>query len=315
MKISNVSIKNFRAIKKQPNIDFKKLTMLIGDNGCSKTTILEAIHYCLSPSFLEDRIKPTDFYIGTDEPIEIVVEFDDNFGAILYDGYDPKEEICRKVFLQIKKRDKASAKAFSDGFVVTHYVVPERDKNDEKGWVLERMGGKSDFKFSERALSFSSGVETKGLPRSFYYNKERDKQVYRGFKTSINRIFEDFNWRFARGLRKENADLEEGQEKFVHRKVAIEKEIKGKVDDKMESTIREMNKKLTSLGLHEVDVSIFDGATPFDSAFLHQKVEELELPISNLGSGVEMIVSLMLLETLSALTKVDFLVIIDEPEI
>lgn len=313
MKISTVSIKNFRAIKELKEIDFKKLTMLIGDNGCSKTTILEAIHYCLSPSFLGDRIKPTDFYNGTDDEIEILVEFDDTFSVKLYDGYDVKEEICESVILKIKKRDKAAAKkAFSDGVVLQHYCVPSRPKDTANEWIIGRKNG-GDFKFTERQLTFP--IETDNLPKTFYFGKDRDKQIHRGFNTSINRVFDDYNWRFARELRKENLALKDSDESFIDRKIALEDEVTDKVDEKLKTTLDALNSRLHSLGLSEVDISIFDASTPFDSAFLRQKAKELEIPVSNLGSGIEMIISLLFLETLSSMSKEHALIIIDEPEL
>lgn len=36
--------------------------MIIGNNGTNKTNILEALNFALSPTYLANRIKPTDFY-------------------------------------------------------------------------------------------------------------------------------------------------------------------------------------------------------------------------------------------------------------
>ena len=50
MKLQKIYIKNFRGIK-EVFIDFRgKTNLLIGDNGCGKTTILEAVDLCLSSS-------------------------------------------------------------------------------------------------------------------------------------------------------------------------------------------------------------------------------------------------------------------------
>ena len=66
--IKKVKIENFRAIKNQ-EINLKNYNIIIGNNGTGKTSVLEAINYALSSSYLSGRIKHTDFYNGEDKPI------------------------------------------------------------------------------------------------------------------------------------------------------------------------------------------------------------------------------------------------------
>ncbi len=114
MKINKLTISNFRGIKNQ-SLNSKELSIFIGDNTTGKTSIIEAINYTFSPYFLAGRIKHTDFYKGSDDPIVIQIEFDTNFTASLPDGYTAQKVECNGVYLEIKKRDKAAAgKAFSD---------------------------------------------------------------------------------------------------------------------------------------------------------------------------------------------------------
>jgi predicted ATP-dependent endonuclease of OLD family len=108
MKIERVTIKKFRGIDELTNLQLKSLSILIGNNGTCKTSILEAIHYTLSPSFLAGRIKHTDFYRGLDNPIEIEVKLSEKFKALLPDGYQYQEVECDGVCLRIKKRDRAA---------------------------------------------------------------------------------------------------------------------------------------------------------------------------------------------------------------
>lgn len=201
MKIQSVTIKNFRAIKEQ-QFNTKELSILIGNNGTGKTSVLEAINYVLSPYFVSGRIRPTDFNNGTNNPIVLEVEFDNPFIAELPDGYGTRKIECNRVRLEVKKRDRATPnKAFSDGFVTSHYVVPIKEKTNESGWSIKRKSGTS-FKFSERHLALPN-VQTESLPRAFYFNKNRGQQLKRGYNSSISSVFEDFNWRFLRTLRKE----------------------------------------------------------------------------------------------------------------
>ena len=144
--------------------------------------------------------KHTDFYKGEDVEIKIILEFNENFKIFLPDGYTKQEVECNKVCLEIKKRDRATPKkAFSDIVVVSHYVLPNREKDNENGWEITRGTG-TKFKFDERQLSFP--LESEGLPKSFYFPKNREKQLQRGFNSSISSVFEDFNWRFNKEIKK-----------------------------------------------------------------------------------------------------------------
>jgi predicted ATP-dependent endonuclease of OLD family len=312
MKIKSVTIKNFRAIKEQ-QFNTKELSILIGNNGTGKTSVLEAIHYALSPYFVSNRIKPTDFHNGSNDPIVIELEFDYSFIAELPDGYTTQKIECNKIHLEIKKRDKAAPnKAFSDGFITSHYAVPINAKANEKGWSIKRKGN-TYFKFTERHLVLSN-IQTEKLPRSFYFNKNREQQLKKGYNSSISSVFEDFNWRFLKTLRKD--EKPEMDDDFITRKTAIENEILEKIDDKaIKKSFQELNRKLQQFGLDDSRISFIDGHAPFDSAFLSQSVGSLDLGIANLGSGIEMIISVLFLETLASLSKENIIILIDEPEL
>ncbi len=59
--IKSLKIENFRGIQSL-ELNFTDLNMIIGNNGTNKTNILEALNFALSPTYLANRIKPTDFY-------------------------------------------------------------------------------------------------------------------------------------------------------------------------------------------------------------------------------------------------------------
>ncbi len=314
MKIKKISIENFRGIEKLKDFELKDLSLLVGENGTSKTSILEAINFCLSPYFLSGRIKNTDFHKGEDVEIKISLEFDESFKIFLPDWYTKQEVACDKVFLEIKKRDRSAPnKAFSDIVVASHYVLPNREKDNTQGWEIIRWTG-TKFKFDERQLSFP--VESEGLPKSFYFPKNRDKQLQKGFNSSVSTVFDDFNWRFNKEIRK----IETGDnfiwENFTTQKNNFEANILGKIDEaSQEKTFQTLNNKLIEFGLPKADLSLIDCNAPFDSAFLSQKLNNLDLPVSQLWSGVEMMISLLFLETMAEISKEAIVILIDEPEL
>ncbi|MDR2406681.1 MAG: hypothetical protein LBE13_00995, partial [Bacteroidales bacterium] len=77
----------------------------IGNNGTGKTSVLEAIHFALSPYYLSGRIKHTDFFNGTNEPIIIEIEFADIFNILIPDGFAEQTVVCKKIHLEIKERE------------------------------------------------------------------------------------------------------------------------------------------------------------------------------------------------------------------
>lgn len=311
MKIQTVTIKRFRGIEELNGFTLKSLSLIIGNNGTSKTSIIEAINYALSPSFLSGRIKHTDFFKGLDDAIEVMLKFSEKFKALLPDGYQNQEVECNGVYLRVKKRERpANGKAFADVVVVEHYVIPVMERTNERGWEIKRKSGNSFFKFDERLLSFP--VETVGLPRSYYYGKNRDRQLQKGFNSSISSVYDDFNWRFLKEIRKETPQ----PSKFYKNKQHFEQEIFTKVDEKeVNKTFNTLNEKLKALGIKPISLSFIESNAPFDNAFLNQLVDNIEIPVSQLGSGIEMIISLLFLETLASLSKDKFIVIIDEPEL
>lgn len=85
--IKELNIKNFRGLESLEKIECDAFNIFIGDNGTSKTTILEAINHAFSPNFIAGKIKHTDFINGTDENIETYLQFTDSIEVELPDGY------------------------------------------------------------------------------------------------------------------------------------------------------------------------------------------------------------------------------------
>lgn len=309
MRVKAVKIQNFRGIE-DAVYEFNAFNVLIGDNGTSKTTILEAINYCLSPSFVSTRVKYSDFHKGNNTPIKISVLFDEEFGVTLLDGYGTQPFKCKGVFLSIKKRDslKGITKAFTDGFVIRHCLIPavERPDPSKSEWIITRKSG-SQMVVTERHLSEALSQ----MPyRTFYYDKNRERQLQKGFNSSITSVYDDFNWRFVKNTRN-------GEE--THPIYAaldnVEKMIVDSIDENaIDKTLTELNKKLQDIIGDKISMSFIDRFEPFNNADFCKTVGEINLETSQLGSGIDMLVSLMFLETLASLAKEQFTILIDEPE-
>ncbi len=310
--IKTITIKNFRGIENK-TIELNNLTMLIGDNGTNKTSILEAINFAFSPSFLSGRIKHTDFKDGNNNSIEIVIEFENNFKVSLPDGYTSQEVECNKIILTINKREKKSpGKVLSDLVTIEHIVLPDskiKKLNDK--WSIERKGG-NEFKFDKRLLSFNV-FQSDDLPRTFYFNKERDKQIHKGFNSSFSAFVDDLNWRYSK------ATKEISNSNFISELFTKIDEIENNIINlskvEQHDVIKEFNKRLKDMGLDDTDFSFIDKSAPFDQVFLSKKMNFLNLPLKYLGSGIEMIYSILFLDALASLSRENLIILIDEPEL
>jgi len=305
--IKSITIENFRGIQNLI-LTFDALNIFIGNNGTNKTAILEAINYAFSHSLLSGRIKPTDFHKGLNNQIRIEVELNNPFNVSLPDGYTNQQIECNKIELTIKKREKKSpGKVLSDLVVVEHIVLPviPAQKNKEE-WIFKRKTG-TVFKFGKRLLSFNV-FESEEIPRSFYFNKEREKQLYKGFNTSFSSIIDDFNWRF---IKKSSAADNELFEKIDE----TENEIINLVRVDEHDVMKEFKERIKKFNLEEVSFAFIDKGSPFDQSFLSKKFQKLNLPAKYMGSGIEMIYSILFLEALASLSREKVIILIDEPEL
>jgi predicted ATP-dependent endonuclease of OLD family len=309
MKIDTVYIKNFRSIE-EAHVSLKDISIFIGNNGTGKTSILEAIHFALSPYYLSGRVKYTDFFNGIDEPIIIEIEFTNVFNILIPDGYTEQTVVCKKIRLEIKKRERATPnKSFSDGYTISHWYVPVNPKSSDSGWEQLRKSSSSKFQFTERSLALNyAKLDTE--VKSFYFNRNRTMQLKKGYNSSITSLFDDFNWRFLNGLKKNEND-------FFTNKDNLENQIMSKIDDKtIKKSLQVLNERLSQFALDKIDISFIESQAPFNSAFLSKTAEGvLSLNVDSLGSGIEMLISLLFLETMASLSKANIIIIIDEPEL
>lgn len=307
MKIKSVSIKNFRGIEDQ-TFECDNLNLIIGDNGTCKTSIIEAINLCLSSSYAASRLSIEDFFGCTDNDIEIKITFENNFMVQIPDGYTTQDIECNGIILIAKKRERAApGKAFNDLVVAEQYYLPVQTKSGT-GWSIQRQSG-NRMNITERQLATS--YASAEIPKSFYYGKNRDRQLQKGFNSSMSNILDDLNWRFEKKQRsKPDAD------KFKHKRKETEDYVFDNTDgDTLNKTIVETNRTLSSLNIPEIDISLIKTLTPYDNSEIVKRFDGFELPVNKIGSGIEMIIALVFLETLAKISRSEICIIIDEPEL
>jgi len=317
MLIKEIVIENFRCFK-NITIELEQLSILVGENGVGKTSILEAINYGLSPYFLSSRLNSSDFSFKTEDPFTISLYFDETFNATLPDGWTTQDIPCNGISLAAKKRQKATAgKAFSDGYTTSHYLIPDIThpsirKIDEDKWSIPRKSSDSQpFNFTSRSLIVGN-VESTNLPRCFYFDKNRENQSKIGFNSTLQKISDDFNWRFRNKLPEIKADF------LAHWNKLYELIINNVGDKQIKSTIKPLKTKLKEIlgdKFENLELSLILLEEPFSKSFFSIREGIHQLEKSNLGSGISMILTVVFLDIISNLSKEKLTILIDEPEL
>lgn len=316
MIIKNLTLENFRCFKKLDS-SLEQLTAIVGENGVGKTSILDSIHFALSPYYLSSRVDISDFNIENDGEITIKIEFENSFTAELPDGWYSREVPCIGVALTIKKRERASpGKAFSDGFTTNHLLIP--DDNDPKitrsgnNWSMPRkMDDSQPFKFTARHLRISNAEDTE-LPRSFLFDKNRENQSKVGFNSTLQRLTDDFNWRFRKKLEEIEEPLLQGWEELYS---LI---INNVGDSQLRSTIKPLRERLTELineEFKDLELSPFVLKEPFAKSFFSLRKGLHQIERDSMGSGISMFLTFLFLDIISNLSKEKLVIMIDEPEL
>lgn len=302
MFISKLSIKNFRLFDdtkeheiKDFNIpngkdDGSGLTVFVGENGCGKTTILDAISSAIL-EYKADSFNISDMS-NPNTNTEIKIFSDKDFNV---QGTFPNTNFLAKGFIFTgKTRNKGS-----NSYLVTSVVC---DQQFLKSDPLKPKDGSPDLRLSvNNPFSGKRFNDTDIL----YLDRNRLFQTRTGTynTTRFDRIMEDFNFQYNKGT--ENI---EDLNQSLNEKVK-----KGKIENKyLETAIDEFEK----ISNYRVQLDFIDNYKPFKNAnFVIKKDNNQQISLSNLGSGYEMIFSLIYSYHMSEQNKKNMIILIDEPEL
>jgi len=332
VKITKAVIKNYRLFGDPVTIDFPSTyTSLVGKNGNGKTTVLEAINLATSFYFVGSKISEDDFNDDAKD-IEIEIELDDFFFIDIPDGYQTRRLPSKIIKFVVKHREKAApGKAFSEPYVANHYAIPyefsDKDKLSihDKSKIPKSLTKEGELKYkyqrdtspnsgqvSERLLAVSNNLEN--FPNIFYFPKNREKDLKRGYFTTFQKITDELNWRFFKDYAKGGE-----RESYITRWENIYTSIIDKVDDPKQSKIvhplKDKLKNILGEKFDKFEISIFDLKQPFEQAFFSLRDKDKIISLSKLGSGELMIITYFLLRLTSELSKEKIIFLIDEPEL
>ena len=171
-----------------------------------------------------------------------------------------------------------------------------------------RSGQIREASFPNYSLSFNLN-RIKGLAKSYYLSKERDKDVVGGYSL-IAKILTDLHWRYKK--KKANSNSNSIQQEYDTLAVSLRN-----IVDEKEVLIKKINEKVKSICCDNKDFQIdfVDIDQPYKSAFVSKKEGEKLLLPDNLGSGFNILIAYALFAYVADQEKIPIVLIIDEPEL
>jgi len=338
MKITKVIVENYRLFNVKTSLDFESLCALVGENGTGKTSILEAISLATSKYYVTSRLGEGDF--SNDDNIRIRLEFDKPFISVVPDGWYDLHVPCKEVVLVIGRRKQSAAgKALNDDFTVNHFTVPvlyedvssttlelpegalqdrlplaiktstENNEPTYKYTLIRNNDKQTTKNLDTRSLQITN--ELIGFPNVFYFEKDREKEIRKGYGSLTSKIIQDLNWRYRK-------DFVEGD--AVPLWEPYYQNVVDAVEDKKRNRILiPLQEKMVDFFGEEyrnLELSLLDIVRPFSDAYfsLREPTHAKQIAGAYLGSGETMILSYYLLRVISELSKEEIIFLIDEPE-
>lgn len=302
MFIKKVTAQNFRLFKNEKvfevdnlnipdNTEGSGLTLFVGENGCGKTSLLDALALPLL-SFKADSFSLDDFF-NPDEKTNIQVFSEKDFN---FKGTTPNQKTPYKgkgfIFeAGIRLREN---KSYLSSIVVSdqRYIRADGETKPEDGKPDLRVSVNNPWsgsRFNENDILFLDKNRTYQI-RSGTYNPTR-----------FDRLMEDFDFQY---IKQEESPID-CNEKIKDVSNTIENQFLTKAIEKFQEISGE-----------KILLSYINNWTPHSKAFFGvTKENKQHVLLDNLGSGYEMIFSLLYSFYLSQQSGKQLIVFIDEPEL
>lgn len=303
----SIQIKNYKGYVDSGEIEFNVpdgttpgsgLNIFVGENGSGKTTILKAISLLTSNS-QRNKISCADFNNNTDLPeISINAKFTIPFKYKIPALF--REIQAREFKLSIKHRSsKSPGRMFSDMFQVSNIVEPI-----SRTYTTKTVGTKT---ISDYFLQYDPDNVVDDDLNIFYFDRSRNLQTRNGYSTTLTHALEDLNWKYLLATSSQQDVLDAWRVYYSKVVTAplgagVSAEFKTKFGDNL---------------FDKVTLELLNLKEPFLTGFFAKTSDTnlSQIPLSELGSGVELVFSLLFLKHISEGSKGTIIYCIDEPEL
>ncbi len=299
MFIKKIEIENFRLFQYKEITNFNipdgqnsgsGLNVFVGKNGNGKTTVLDAISYCIL-EYKQDIFNIKDFN-NVNKNIFIKIFLNQEFKVagtmpnshFLANGFQFKGNFRQKD----SKNYLVKPLACDQTYISVDKAKPKPNSPDLRLAVNNPFSGK---RFNELDL--------------IYLDKSRIFQIKSGKNnaTRFDRIMNDFNFQYNK-----NSDNINDINLTIKTIVA-----KDKVKNEYLSNATQKFKEISNI---DIKLDLIDNYMPYENAkFVIKKDNNLQLDLSSIGSGYEMIFSLLYNYYMSKQSGKNMILLIDEPEL
>ena len=302
MFISKITIKNFRLFKNEKDFEITNLNipdntpgsglnLFVGENGCGKTSLLDAFSFPLL-SYKADNFALDDFF-DPNEKTCIQVFSDKSFD---FKGTMPsqKNPYKGKGFIFEAGVRARENKSYLSSIVVNdqRYIRADGETKPEDGKPDLRVGVNNPWsgtRFNENDILFLDKNRTFQV-RSGTYNPTR-----------FDRLMEDFDFQYI---------------KQDDRPIDCNERMQDVTQGIENTFLTQAMDKFQEISGAKISLSHINNWMPHGKAFLGViKDNKQHIPLSNLGSGYEMIFSLLYSFYLSQQSGKQLIAFIDEPEL
>jgi len=281
----------------------------VGEDGNGKTTILEAINYLTQNKYSSENKLAIGDFSDFNQEITITAKTPQFICKMPYVGN--YYESCGVEFIAKSRNQKSPGKLLSTPFQIRNCFINvnknyKNSKGEDSGKVID-----------ERFKVFSNSEIKDGEFNIFYFDKNRSRQIATGnYKTIFDKICDDLNWRFV----KEYNGCDESKKQEIANSICgdyfrtvidiAQKGLGGKLSTNLSDFFKNdeyQNLKIDLLSLLH----------PFTDAFfaLRKENELKQISTRNIGSGIEIILTLLLMNSISGESKESIVYLIDEPEL
>ena len=324
MLIKSLTIQNYKCFKNE-SIDLgvpdgtrgSGLNILIGENGNGKTSVLEALNYLTLNSFsAENRLTVNDFQ---DFRKEIVIEgkneeivCSSSIDSYKFNSWSFKAQGIR---FTAKNRDtKERGKLLSSPFQInSHFLITNDQYQKADGTIpLDKQGNIKNIDSRDKIFG-NDRIDGDEL-NIFFFDKNRTRQISTGnYKTTFERICDDLNWNFINNLDDEKIGKITANIVGDYFKNVEEITNKG-VGKKTTNDLKEFFDKEE---FERIKIELLNLLHPYSSSFFALRDDDSlsQISVKDLGSGVEMILTLLMLKNIAGASKGSILYLIDEPEL